>query len=172
MELRSLRRTTPFTLDISYWEASVSWANRMMADSCWMKRYQLVRLFVLLPVDILTTVFDSTDRQSLCRWWWRCLGGWWVRGSHESRIPPEVFVGQPKSLELLEHIKNPSRKAASSALRISINTGESSFFGTKYLVEKVRVWSITIYTVLKPAFTGAGGRWKFCIRHNCSCSWF
>lgn len=47
------------------------------------------------------------------------------------------FVGLPKSLATVDHINNPDLIAPSSVLRMSINTGESSFFGEKYLVEKV-----------------------------------
>lgn len=48
-------------------------------------------------------------------------------------------IGLAKSLQTVDHINNPSLIAPSSALRMSINTGESSFFGEKYLVEKVSI---------------------------------
>lgn len=52
-------------------------------------------------------------------------------------ILPSVLAGIPKTLESVKQINNQKLVAPSSVPRISINTGESSFFGEKCLVEKV-----------------------------------
>ncbi|RDB16671.1 Serum paraoxonase/arylesterase 2 [Hypsizygus marmoreus] len=46
-------------------------------------------------------------------------------------------AGVVKVLTLMKHFANPSISAPSSALRISLNTGPSSFYGEKYKIEKV-----------------------------------
>jgi hypothetical protein len=47
-------------------------------------------------------------------------------------------LGIPRSLEFLKHFYNPTAASPVTGLRVSINTGRSSFFGEKYSVEKVR----------------------------------
>ncbi|KAG6856100.1 hypothetical protein H0H87_007436 [Tephrocybe sp. NHM501043] len=46
-------------------------------------------------------------------------------------------AGFPNVFAWLKHFSNPTTLAASSGLRISINTGESSFYGEKHKVDKV-----------------------------------
>lgn len=46
-------------------------------------------------------------------------------------------AGFPKAKELAAYFDNPATPAASSALRFTLNTGRSAFFGEKYKVDKV-----------------------------------
>lgn len=54
------------------------------------------------------------------------------------------FIALPDLITFFtKHVPNPSTPAASSALRISLNTGEGVFYGHKFKVEKVcrlRFW--------------------------------
>ena len=55
-----------------------------------------------------------------------------------------------------KHFSNPSSPAASSALRISLNTGEALFYGLKFKVEKVcRIFG-TFYNSLQAYYRIAG----------------
>ena len=49
-----------------------------------------------------------------------------------------MTLGFPKMFDTLRHFESADNKAASSALRITKNTGHDSFFGEKYKVETVR----------------------------------
>ncbi|KAF8664369.1 hypothetical protein AX16_000741 [Volvariella volvacea WC 439] len=46
-------------------------------------------------------------------------------------------LGFPRLLDIFRHISNSSSLVATSALRISANTGHSAYFGEKYVVDKV-----------------------------------
>jgi arylesterase / paraoxonase len=48
-----------------------------------------------------------------------------------------AHIGFPRIMELMEHFINSDIKSAVTALRVSINTGRSAFFGEKYTVSKV-----------------------------------
>lgn len=49
----------------------------------------------------------------------------------------KLFSGMPKSLDLWEHTKNSSHLAPVCAWTFSKNTGQGSFYGEKYKVQKV-----------------------------------
>lgn len=54
-------------------------------------------------------------------------------------VPVSRIPGFPKGLDLMrKHFPNPSLPAATTAIRITLNTGRSAFFGEKYKLEKVR----------------------------------
>jgi hypothetical protein len=63
---------------------------------------------------------------------------------NNSALTEGHFIAFPDFITFYtKHVPNPSTPVASSALRISLNTGEGVFYGHKYKVEKVcrlRFW--------------------------------
>ena len=55
----------------------------------------------------------------------------------------------PLGYQLLQRFKDPvTQGAASGALRLTQNTGQSAFFGEKYKLDKVCPFSISVYLLL------------------------
>jgi hypothetical protein len=62
-------------------------------------------------------------------------------------IEASIYAAFPQAIKAVDHFVKGTQ-AASAALRITINTGESSFFGEKYKVDTVRQLKIDRHITL------------------------